>query len=190
LKANLKRGHVYRRADLTNWSKAVDRHLQELVLDGTLTKVSPGVYYYPKQTVFGNSPADDNTLVRTFLKDDSFLVTTPNAYNSLGVGTTQLYNKRVVYNHKRHGEFKLGNRSFFFHMKPRFPKKVTKEFLMVDLVNNLDSLAEEPDMVLSKLKDKLKSVDNTKLRKNLDAYGSAKAKRIMFPMLEQTKQLM
>jgi hypothetical protein len=75
-------------------------------------------------------------------------------------------------------------------MKPRFPKKVTKEFLMVDLVNNLDSLAEEPDMVLSKLKDKLKSVDNTKLRKNLDAYGSAKAKRIMFPMLEQTKQLM
>ena len=190
LKANLKRGHVYRRADLTNWSKAVDRHLQKLVQDGTLTKVSPGVYYYPKQTVFGNAPADDNTLVRTFLKDDSFLVTTPNAYNSLGVGTTQLYNKRVVYNHKRHGEFKLGNRSFFFHMKPRFPKKVTKEFLMVDLVNNLDSLAEEPDMVLSKLKDKLKSVNNTKLRKNLDAYGSAKAKRIMYPMLEQTKQLM
>jgi hypothetical protein len=190
LKANLKRGHVYRRADLTNWSKAVDRHLQELVLDGTLTKVSPGVYYYPKQTVFGNSPADDNTLVRTFLKDDSFLVTTPNAYNSLGVGTTQLYNKRVVYNHKRHGEFKLGNRSFVFHVKPRFPKKLTKEFLLVDLVNNLESLAEERDMILNKVEEKLKSVDHTKLRKNLDAYGSAKAKKIMYPMLEQTKQLM
>jgi hypothetical protein len=189
LKANLKRGHVYRRAHLAKWTKAVDRHLQKLVQDGTLTKVSPGVYYYPKQTVFGSAPADDNTLVRTFLKDDSFLVTTPNAYNSLGVGTTQLYNKRVVYNHKRHGEFKLGNRRFFFHMKPRFPKKLTKEFLLVDLVNNLESLAEERDMILNNVEEKLKNVDRTKLRKNLDAYGSAKAKRIMYPMLEEKMQL-
>jgi hypothetical protein len=189
LKANLKRGHVYRRAHLAKWTKAVDRHLRELVQEGTLTKVSPGVYYYPKQTVFGNAPADDDSLVRTFLKDDSFLVTTPNAYNSLGVGTTQLYNKRVVYNHKRHGEFKLGNRNFVFHVKPRFPKKITTEFLLVDLVNNLESLAEERDMILNKVEEKLKNVDRAKLRKNLDAYGSAKAKKIMYPMLEEKMQL-
>jgi hypothetical protein len=36
-----------------------------------------------------------------------FLLTSPNAYNTLGVGTTQLYDKTVVYNHKRHGHFML-----------------------------------------------------------------------------------
>ncbi len=36
------------------------------------------------------------------------LLASPNAYNSLGVGTTQLYDKTVVYNHKRHGEFHAG----------------------------------------------------------------------------------
>lgn len=66
----------------------------------------------------------------------------PNAYNSLGVGTTQLYDKTVVYNHKRHGTFSLGGRNFEFRMKPTFPKALSKEFLLVDLVNNLDRLAE------------------------------------------------
>ncbi len=184
IKAKLKQGHVYRRADLAKWSTSVDRHVQELVKEGTLNKVSPGVYYYPKRTAFGDAPADENTLVRSFLKDDRFLVTSPNIYNSLGVGTTQLYNQRVVYNHKRHGEFKLGNRSFSFRVKPHFPKKLTTEFLIVDLVNNLDSLAEEPEMVLGKVKGKMNTLNRDKLRKNIAEYGSAKAKRILEPLLE------
>lgn len=188
LKSNLKRGRVYRRTELSKWSNAVDRHIHDLVHEGTLKKLSPGVYYYPKQTAFGEAPADENTLIRTFLKDDRFLVTSPNVYNSLEVGTTQLYNKRVVYNHKRHGEFKLGNRSFSFRVKPHFPKKITTEFLLVDLVNNLDTLAEEPQLVLEKVKDKLKTTDTVKLKKNLSEYGSAKAKRLLEPLLYNTKQ--
>jgi len=186
LKANLKRGHVYTRPDLAKWSKAVDRHVQQLLLEGTLKKLSPGVYYYPKQTAFGDAPVDENTLVKTFLKDDRFLITSPNVYNSLGIGTTQLYNKRVVYNHKRHGEFKLGNRSFSFHVKPHFPKKATTEFLFVDLVNNLDTLAEEPQLVLEKVKVKLKDLDTDKVKRNLIEYGSVKTKRLLAPLLEKT----
>jgi hypothetical protein len=34
------------------------------------------------------------------------------------VGTTQLYDKTVVYNHKRHGNFSLGGRKFDFRVKP------------------------------------------------------------------------
>src|SRR5690606_33165644 len=123
LKKHLKRGCVYRRADFMQWSNSVDRHLAGLVDDGTLQKLSQGLYYYPKETAFGVAPPEEEVLVRGFLKDEEFLLTSPNAYNGLGVGTTQLYNKRVVYNHKRHGEFELGGRTFFFHVKPRFPKK-------------------------------------------------------------------
>src|SRR3984893_17405908 len=120
LKKHLRPGQVYRREDLARWSNAVDRHLKQLVKDGTLTKLSGGLYAYPKETDFGKAPPDDRTLVKTFLKDDRFLLASPNAYNRLGVGTTQLYDKTVVYNHKRHGTFTLGGRTFEFRMKPTF----------------------------------------------------------------------
>ncbi|MEI9899953.1 MAG: hypothetical protein WDN31_07155 [Hyphomicrobium sp.] len=55
----------------------------------------------------------------------AFLLTAPNAYNSLGVGTTQLYDMTVVYNHKRHGAFTLGSRRFDFRVKPAFPKSLS-----------------------------------------------------------------
>lgn len=90
-------------------------------------------------------------MVESFLKDYRFLLITPNSYNSLGVGTTQLYNKKVVYNHKRHGTFKLGNREYEFQLKHHFPTKLSEEFILVDLANNLDSLAEDYDLVLNKL---------------------------------------
>ena len=133
LKNHLRQGHVYRRADLLAWTNAVDRHLRQLVDDGTLTKLSGGLYYYPKQTSFGAAPADDAKLVEAFLNDHRFLMTSPNTYNALGVGSTQLYNETVVYNHKRHGRFKLGKRSFDFRIKPHFPKTLSEAFLLVDL---------------------------------------------------------
>ena len=188
LKKHLKRGSVYRRSDLMKWSNAVDRHLTELVNDGTLQKLSQGLYYYPKETVFGAVPPDEKVLVRSFLKDNKFLLTSPNDYNKLGVGTTQLYNKRVVYNRKRHGEFELGGRKFFFHAKPRFPKEVTQEFLLVDLVNNLDTLAEDTKEVLSKVRNKVKTMDAQKLHKTVKAYGGARAKKVFTPLLNTLEQ--
>jgi hypothetical protein len=56
-----------------------------------------------------------------------------------------------VYNHKRHGLHKLGNREFDFRIKSHFPKKATEDFLLVDLVNNLDRLAEDQDGVLKRI---------------------------------------
>lgn len=184
LKRHLRRGSVYRRSDLERWSSSVDRHLKQLLTEGTLQKMSQGVYYYPKETVFGAAPPDESALVRSFLKDDEFLITSPNAYNALEVGTTQLYNKRVVYNHKRHGEFDLGGRKFFFHMKPKFPKNLSPEFLLVDLVNNLDTLAEDKEMVLSKAKEKAGKLDLAKLKRTVSAYGGAKAKKVFSSVLE------
>lgn len=183
LKKHLKRGKVYRRADLAKWSKSVDRHADELVKDGTLQKLAQGLYLYPEVTVFGEAPPEEEVLVRSFLKDSRFLVTSFNAYNSLGVGTTQLYNQKTVYNHKRHGEFKLGGKMYSFKMKPHFPKKATPEFLLVDLLNNLDKLAEDPNEVLAKVKFRVTEMNSKKLRKSLEEYGSLKAKKILEPLV-------
>lgn len=177
LKRHLKPGHAYRRADLARWSTSVDRHLKQLVEQGTLKKLSGGLYAYPKETVFGPAPASDKDVVSAFLKEDTFLLASPNAYNSLGVGTTQLYDKTVVYNHKRHGEFQLGNRKFAFRMKPRFPKSLTKEFLLVDLVNNVDQLAEAKDEVLKRVAERAASSDPRRLRRAVREYGNERTKK-------------
>lgn len=177
LKRHLKPGHAYRRADLARWSTSVDRHLKQLVESGTLKKLSGGLYAYPKDTAFGPAPASDKDVVGAFLKDDTFLLASPNAYNSLGVGTTQLYDKTVVYNHKRHGEFQLGNRKFAFRVKPRFPKSLTKEFLLVDLVNNVDQLAEAKDEVLKRVMQRAASSDRRRMRQAVRAYGNERTKK-------------
>jgi hypothetical protein len=185
LKRHLRPGQVYRREDLAHWSNAVDRHLRQLVEEGTLTKLRGGLYLFPKDTDFGKAPAEDEKLVSAFLRDHRFLLASPNAYNSLGVGTTQLYDKTVVYNHKRHGNFSLGGRKFDFRVKPAFPRKLSPEFLLVDLVNNLDQLAESREEVLARVKKTAASYDTPRLRRAAREYGNMNTKKF-FQTLQAT----
>lgn len=188
-KSHLKQGHVYRREDLSEWSNAIDRHLDKLVEEGGLEKLSRGLYYVPKRSVFGKVPPDEDVLVRGFLKDDRFLLVSPNSYNSLGVGTTQLYNKKVVYNHKRHGRFRLGNREFEFQRKYDFPLKMTQEFLLVDLTNNLDDLAEDREEILNKVLAKASQLPSQKLKNAVTRYGNIKTKKLFKKVLNNKEKV-
>ena len=185
LKSHLKQGQVYRREELSEWSNAIDRHLDKLVEEGVLEKLSQGLYYVPKTSAFGKVPPDENVLVRGFLKDDRFLLVSPNSYNSLGVGTTQLYNKKIVYNHKRHGTFRLGNREFEFQRKYDFPSKITEEFLLVDLVNNLDTLAEDQEEILNKVLVKASLLSAQKLKQAVERYGSVRTRKLFRKALKE-----
>ena len=168
-------------------SKSIDRHLDELQKEGVLEKLSQGLYYVPKTSAFGKVPPDEEVLGRSFLKDNRFLLVSPNFYNSLGVGTTQLYNKKVVYNHKRHGKFQLGNRDFEFQIKHHFPSKMTEEFLLVDLANNLDNLAEDRDTVLNKLLAKASQMPSKKLKHVVTEYGNAKTKKLLKSLINNNR---
>ncbi len=176
LKKHLKPGQVYRRSDLEKWSNAVDRHLKQLVEEETLQRLAQGLYYYPVKASFGNVPPEDEKLVSVFLKSDDFLLTTPNLYNSLGVGTTQLYNKRVVYNHKRHGQFMLGGKVFDFHLKHKFPRKLSRAFLLVDLLNNLNELAEDREYILQNVKEKVLQESESQMKRAFNAYAGERTK--------------
>lgn len=179
LKKHLRPGRVYRREDLAQWSKSVDRHARELLDQGVLTKLRNGLYYCPENSVFGQVPPDDAELVRSFLREDEFLLTSFNAYNALGVGTTQLYNQSIVYNHKRHGVFNLGGRVFEFRRKPRFPKKLTQEFLLVDLLNNLQELAEDEQEVKTGALRKLQDLSATTMRRAARLYGKVSTRKLV-----------
>ena len=176
----LRPGHVYRREDLAPLSTAVDRHLQELVSAGRLTKLARGLYYAPRESAFGVVPPADEDLVAAFLKDRDFLLFSPSAYNAAGLGTTQLYNRTWVYNRKRHGVFTLGSRQYDFRVKPRFPRRLSDEFLFVDALNNLGELAEDEEAVLDRARLRAREMDGPKLMRALEQFGLvATRKRVM-----------
>ena len=83
LKMKLKPGKVYRREDLLPWSNAVDRHLDKLLSEKVLVKVSGGLYYCPKKTTFGEAPPAEEVLVEGFLKDKRFLIFAQSAFDIL-----------------------------------------------------------------------------------------------------------
>jgi hypothetical protein len=184
-------GKVYRREDLRPYSGSVDRELQRLVAAGTLRKLAKGLYYKPKVNVFGEVPPDEQDLLTTFLRDPVFLKFNPSIYNALCLGTTQLYNKTLVYNHKRHGQFKLGGRIYDFRVKSRFPKaiQVTPEYLLIDMLNNLADLAEDEDFVLDRAQRKLSHFDRNLLEQNVAEYGTASTRRRVGAWLKQQTSL-
>jgi hypothetical protein len=186
LRQHIKQGQVYRRSDLEYYSTAIDRHLAQLVREGTLVKLNQGLYYSPRQSKFGMVPPDNHDLVKCFLKDDDFLLVSPNSFNSLGLGLSQLYNTTWVYNHKRKGELQLNGRTFEFKLKNTFPKKITKEYLIVELLNNFDSIAEDEAKVLARLPNILRDLNVDALMRATQQYGTGKTKRIMKSMLRNS----
>jgi len=187
VKRNLHPGQVYRRADLLKFSNALDRHLRQLTDEGVLQLLAGGLYYAPKSTTFGSAPPDDSVLVKAFLKDHRFLLYSPNVYNALGVGATQLYSETIVYNHKRHGRIKLGSRTYDFRMKPHFPLEVSREFLLVDLVNNIRLLAEDEESVLAQVKVVAAQLDKHILHQAVSEYGGVRAQKFFAALPKDTR---
>ena len=188
LRQHIKQGEVYRRSDLEYYSTAIDRHLAQLTKDGTLIKLNQGLYYAPKQSKFGAVPPDDRQVVERFLKDEDFLLVSPNSFNSLGLGLTQLYNTTWVYNHKRKGEFQLNGKTFEFKLKSSFPKKISREYLLVDLLNNLDNLAQDQTQAIDKLQNNIRNFNADDLMKATQQYGTGKTKRTLKSIVRNVLQ--
>lgn len=179
LKDSMRPGRVYRRQDLGGRTTAVDRDLKTLVESGEVRKLGYGLYYRPRKNPFGDTPPDERELVRAFLKTDDFLLTSDNYFTQLGLGLTQLYNNHVVYNHKRGGEFVLGGQRFRFRVMPAYPKKLSREFLLVDLLNNLRRLPDNSELVLQNVKDRAKEFAPERVSENLAQYGKPAAREAL-----------
>lgn len=181
-------GQVYRRADLAYYSTAIDRHLAQLTQTGHIQKLSHGLYYAPAPSKFGTIPPSDHQLLSAFLKNEQFLLVSPNDYNGLGLGLTQLYNVQWVYNHMRKGTITLADKTYVFKLKSNFPIKKTKTFLLIDLLNNLSLLAENPSLILSQIEAKLELFETTELITNLKLYGNGQTKKLIKHLLRKKQK--
>ena len=181
--SHMKSGVVYRRVGLLPYSNNLDRDLNTLVNQNKLKRPAPGLYYKPKTSRFGLLPPSDEALVKAFLKKP-FLMYSWNDYNSLGLGLTQLYNQVVVYNAERHEEVTLGNRKFAFRRPNNgFPARLTREFLLVDLLNNAKYLTEDVNGLESKIKTKLGEFDHTLLKQLAEQHGKVYTRKLIAALL-------
>jgi hypothetical protein len=57
--------------------------------------------------------------------------------------------------------------------------KPTKEFLVVDLINNLDYLAEDQPKILEKALEKAMSLDKHSLGHAIEKYGTPRTRKLL-----------
>ena len=108
-------GKCYRREDILKRLDGSKHLLDKLIKSGVLKKAYRGIYYNPKITIFGESPPEEISLVKCFLRDEHFVIYSPSHFNCLGLGTTQLYNIAWVINKKRSCRKELGRRKYKFY---------------------------------------------------------------------------
>lgn len=183
---HLKPGRVYRTSQLAAWSANAPRLAKRLVREGELLPLAHGLYAHPAKSRFGPVPPDDNEMMRAFLDDEPFVFTGPDRWNALGLGTTALHAMPMVYNTKRSGVFKLGQRPFLLR-RVAFPKHPSPEWYVVDLFEHADQAAAQPEALGRGLRAGLKQrrFDRNKLKEMAEAYGSKKTVAQILACLEE-----
>ncbi len=140
----LKTGRVYRTRDLSRWTANPTRLARRLVDEGRFKPLAHGLFVYPKQGRFGAVPPTDEEIMRAFLDGMPFVLTGPDRWNSLGLGTSATFAAQLVYNTKRSGEFTLGGRRFLLR-RVAFPKHRSPEWFVVDLLQHAEQAAADRD---------------------------------------------
>jgi hypothetical protein len=140
----LQSGRVYRANELEKYSNSLGRDLRLLVDNKKLRSLGKGLYVRPEKLGDMELSPDSKEVVAKFLASNRFLMRNMSDFNSFGLGLTQMFKDTFVYNSKRTGKIKLGNREYNF-VNRKFPKENHDEFLLVDLFNNLNAVGENKE---------------------------------------------
>lgn len=173
-------GHVYRAREIKGLSKDSSRDLNALLKAELICRAGPGLYYKPRRLAGRAVPANLDSVLQKFLRSDQFLVRYISDFNKLGLGTTQHATVTYIYNHKRSGEIELDGKKYMFVMR-KLPSTQTTEYLLVDMLNNLKNMGEEPRYFLQKLSDTLPKMNLNidKLLATTEEYGKRWVKRYL-----------
>lgn len=185
---NLTPGTVYRTEYLARYGKNPTRLAKRLVGEGQLRQLAHGLYVRPRQSKFGPVPPTDEALMRVFLKRKPFLLTGPDQWNPLGLGSTALFAEQLVYNNERTGEVQLGGRRFRLR-RVRFPKQPRPEYFAVDLLKNHRMAGVSLDELHQGLQDAVQAgrLDGQGLRANAARYGTKSVERLVDEALAEVE---
>lgn len=139
-------GQVLRTAALRQWGENPTRLAQRLEREGRVQRLGHGLLYVPRATKFGVVPPSEEALLDAFLDGTPHLVTGPVRWNALGLGSTALHVHPLVYNTKRTGTFTIAGRTFELR-RVAFPREVTVEWFVIDLLRHADTVGLDPSDV-------------------------------------------
>lgn len=167
----LQPGQVYRTDDLKTTNPA--RYARALVAQGKLRQLRRGLYVAPKMTRFGEAPPAGEELLSKLLDSSDFVLTGPDRWNALGLGTTAMFAEQLVYNRKRSGSFDLAGQRFRLR-RVAFPKRPSPEWFVVDLFENAASVGGSHDMLTAALVSSLREgrFDRKALKRAAQKYGT------------------
>jgi hypothetical protein len=180
-KPSLDPGKVYRTRDLKRWSANAPRLAKRLVESGELVALAHGLFAHPKRGRFGTVPPSDEEMLRAFLDDSPFVLTGPDRWNALGLGTTAVFAEPLVYNQKRSGRFVLGGRAFQLR-RVAFPETPTPEWYVVDLLEHADQAGAARSDVANALARALVSgrFDRDRLRTTAARYATRATRELLY----------
>ena len=143
-------GRVYRTREFSRWSANPPRLARRLVRDGQLVQLAHGLYAAPERSRFGVVPPSDEALMHAFLGGGPFVFTGSERWNALGLGTTAVLARSLVYNTKRSGRVVLGRREFMLR-RVAFPAAPPPEWFVIDLFENADLAAASVEEISASL---------------------------------------
>jgi hypothetical protein len=152
----LQDGRVYRTEEFCDVDSNPTRLVKRLVAQGRLTPLRHGLYYAPRASSFGPVPPREDALLRAFFRGRPYLMTGPSFWNALGLGTTMVEARPLVYNTTRSGPVELAGRLFELR-RARFPRPATPEFLVVDLLENRNRAGLDAEVAHHALAEALKA---------------------------------
>lgn len=148
-------GTVYRTAWLRRWGANPTRLAHKLERRGLVQRLGHGLFYAPRRSRFGDVPPSDEALLDAFLDGTPYVITGPHRWNALGLGSTALFARPLVYNTKRTGAFKVGSRTFDLR-RVAFPADPTPEWFVIDLLRNADAAGVEREELVRRLASRLR----------------------------------
>jgi hypothetical protein len=187
-KAELEPGRVYRTGELARWSTNPTRYAHRLVRDAVLQPLAPGLYVHPKTSRFGAVPPATEELLRGFLQGGTYVITGPERWNALGLGTTAVLPVTLVYNTKRSGEFKLGGRRFLLR-RVAFPEHPSAEWFAIDLLEHADMAGASRSDLEAALASSVASrrLGRDALREAASRYGTRATKKLVERAIAQAQ---
>ena len=203
IKENIKKIEKGKIIDINNFfndklsKKTVLKSFERLVKLGKIRRAERGVYYIPKESIFGELPLSKNELLKKYLYEGEGTVvgylSVNNLFNKYGL-TTQIANEIEITTNKRKNQKKYENFTIKFNYnKAPINQENIKYLEILDILKNikyiLDSDIEESYKIIQKTFLKFSNIELNKLINLANKYYPIRVIALLGSMLENKRDL-
>ena len=176
--------------------KAVLKSFERLVKLGKLKRAERGVYYIPKESIFGELPLSKDELLKKYLYDGDKVIaylSGNNLFNKYGL-TTQIANEIEITTNKRKNAKKSGNLTIKFNYNEAPINKENIKYLeILDILKNikyiLDTDIKESYRIIKKIILKFSDDELAELIELANRYYPARVIALLGSIIKNEKNI-